>query len=181
MPKPKPDLAGESRINLNGNKGWLLGVNLPWVKCGNDFGASGYGSYGIGSHVSPGNGEPPSTQVLSGIFQTMQAAGANVARWFMFFDGRGGITYDTATRSPTGIDVDFFRDVDEAIGIAKTYSVRLVFVLISFDWMNVEATDQKSGGKSYILQSNTLQDALVNNVFAPLFQRYANDKIHYRV
>jgi hypothetical protein len=181
MANPKPDLAGESRININGNKGWLFGVNLPWVKCGNDFGASGYGSYGIGSPNPPSLREPHSSDVVRGTFQTMQANGVNVARWFMFFDGRGSITYDTATRSPTGIDVDFFRDVDEAIGIAKTYSVRLVFVLISFDWMNVEATDQKSGGKSYILQSNTLQDALVNNVFAPLFQRYANDKIHYRV
>ena len=91
----------------------------------------------------------------------------------MFFDGRAGITYDAAG-SPTGLDGDFFRDVDAAIGIAKTYSVRLVFVLISFDWM-CEATDRVSGGRSRILRSDALQDALVNNAFVPLFQRYANE------
>jgi hypothetical protein len=175
MANPKPDLAGESRININGNKGWLFGVNLPWVKCGNDFGASGYGYYGIESNVSPGNGERPSSQVLSDAFQTIQTAGANVARWFMFFVGRGGITYDTATRSPTGLDGKIFGDIDAAIGIAKTYGIRIIFVLISFDWMNVEAPDQKSGGRSYILRNEALQDALVNNVFVPLFQRYANE------
>jgi hypothetical protein len=170
---PKPDLAGESRININGNTGWLFGVNLPWIKCGNDFGASGYGSYGIGSSNPPSRREPLSSDVVRGAFQTMQASGVNVARWFMFFDGRAGITYDAAG-SPTGLDGDFFRDVDAAIGIAKTYGVRLVFVLISFDWI-CEATDQVSGGRSRILQSDVLQDALVNNVFVQLFQRYANE------
>jgi hypothetical protein len=174
MANPKPDLAGANRININGNKGWLLGANLPWIKCGNDFGASGYGSYGIGSNVSPGNGELPSSQVLSGAFQTMQAAGVNVVRWFLFFDGRSGITYDAAG-SPTGLDGDIFRDIDAAIGIAKTYGIRILFVLISFDWMFVAAPDHVSGGRSYILQSDALQDALVNNVFVPLFQRYANN------
>ena len=174
MANTKADLAGASRITINGNDGWLLGANLPWIKCGNDFGASGYGSYGIGSNVSPGNGELPSNQVLSGAFQTMQTAGVNVARWFLFFDGRGGITYDAAG-SPAGLDGYIFRDIDAAIGIAKTYGIRIIFVLISFDWMYVDAPDHKSGGRSYILRSNALQDALVNNVFVPLFQRYAND------
>src|SRR5579864_7183035 len=174
MPKPKPNLAGTNRININGNNGWLLGANLPWIKCGNDFGASEYGSYGIGSNVSPGNGEIPSNQILSGAFQTMQAAGVNVARWFLFFDGRGGITYDPAG-SPNGLDGNVFRDIDAALGIAKTYAIRIIFVLISFEWMNVEAPDHKNGGRSYILRSPALQDALVNNVFVPLFQRYANN------
>src|ERR1700733_13048413 len=96
MAKPKPDLAGASRININGNSGWLLGANLPWINCGNDFGASGYGSYGIGSPNPPEPGTPLSSDVLRGAFQTMQAAGVNVARWFLFFDGRSGIPYDAA-------------------------------------------------------------------------------------
>jgi hypothetical protein len=41
----------------------------------------------------------------------MGTAGANVARWFLFFDGRAGIAYDDAG-SPIGLDGVFFRDTD---------------------------------------------------------------------
>jgi hypothetical protein len=37
MPNPKPNLAGSARININNNTGWLLGANLPWIKCGGNF------------------------------------------------------------------------------------------------------------------------------------------------
>jgi hypothetical protein len=47
-------------------------------------------------------------------------------------------------------------------------------VLISFDWM-YKTVDGVSGGRSRILQTDVFQDALVNNVFVPLFQRYANE------
>jgi hypothetical protein len=177
MPNPKPDLAGATRITVNGSNGWLLGANLPWINCGNDFGEGGYGSYGIGSLNPPNQGDPLSSDELRSAFQTMQSAGVNVARWFLFFDGRAGITYDAAG-SPTGLDGVIFRDIDAAIGIAETYGIKIMFVLISFDWMFVEAADHVSGGRSYILRSAALQDDLVNKVFVPLFQRYAtNDSV----
>ena len=40
MPNPKPNLAGSARININSNTGWLLGANLPWIKCGVNFGGN---------------------------------------------------------------------------------------------------------------------------------------------
>jgi hypothetical protein len=175
MAIPKPDLAGSTRITINGNNGWLLGANLPWINCGNDFGENAYGSYGIGSPNPPNQSSPLSSDELRAAFHTMQDSGVNVARWFLFFDGRAGITYDAATGSPTGLDGVIFRDLDAAIGIAAAYGIKIVFVLISFDWMFEEAQDHVSGGKSYILQSPTLQDELVRNVFVPLFQRYANN------
>ena len=174
MAYPKPDLAGTTRISVHGNNGWLLGVNLPWINCGNDFGESGYGSYGIGATDPPGYEAPLSSDELRSAFQTMQSAGVNLARWFLFFDGHAGIIYDAAG-SPEGLDGVIFRDIDAAIEIAKTYGIRIMFVLISFDWMFVGAPDHVSGGRSHILQSAALQDELVNNVFVPLFQRYAND------
>jgi hypothetical protein len=174
MPIPKPDLAGSTRITIDGNNGWLLGANLPWINCGNDFGENAYGSYGIGSPSPPEQSAPLSSDALRTAFDTMQASGVNVARWFLFFDGRAGITYDAAG-SPTGLDAVVFRDIDAAIGIAAAHGIKIMFVLISFDWMFEEAQDHVSGGKSYILQSPTLQDELVRNVFVPLFQRYANN------
>jgi hypothetical protein len=175
MPIPKPDLAGSTRITINGNNGWLLGANLPWINCGNDFGENAYGSYGIGSPNPPQQSAPLSSDDLRTAFQTMQASGVNVARWFLFVDGRAGITYDSAAGSPTGLDGAIFRDIDAAVGIAAAHGIKIMFVLISFDWMFEEAEDHVSGGRSYILRSPTLQDELVRNVFVPLFQRYANN------
>jgi hypothetical protein len=104
----------------------------------------------------------------------MQTSWVNVARWFLFFDGRAGITYDAAW-SPAGIDGVFYRDIDAAVAVAMTYGIMIMFMLISFYWMFREAPNSVSGGKSCILQNAALQDALVNNVFMPLFKRYANN------
>jgi hypothetical protein len=100
---PKPNLTGSTRIDINGNTGWLLGANLPWIKCAIDFGESAWGAFGIGSTHQPANGAPLSSQELRNTFATMQAAGVNVARWFLFVDGRAGIIYD-GSGSPNGLD-----------------------------------------------------------------------------
>jgi hypothetical protein len=165
---PKPDLTGTTRININGNAGWLFGSNLPWINCGTDFGKNKWGAFGIAS-------VPLNSQALRETFATMQNAGVHVARWFLFFDGRAGITYDQNNGTPTGLDDALFNDLDAAIGIAQTYDIKIVFVLISFEWMGEKLLNDITGGRSYILKSNDMQDALINNVFVPVFQRYAND------
>jgi hypothetical protein len=179
MQNPKPDLTGSARININGNTGWLLGANLPWIKCGGDFGGNIWGAYGIGSTDPPSQQEPLSGQALRTAFQAMQTAGVNVARWFLFFDGRAGIIYESTTGSPTGLDAVILGDLDAAVSIAKVYGIKIVFVLISFDWMFSKLQpDDITGGRSNILKSTAMQDALIRNVFVPVFQRYAaNDSV----
>jgi hypothetical protein len=107
-------------------------------------------------------------------FQAMQVAGVNVARWFVFFDGRAGIMYDTVSGSPTGLDEAVLRDIDKAVAIAKSYSIKIIFVLISFEWMKKKINDVV-GGRSEILSDPVKQDDLVNNVFVPLFRHLADD------
>jgi hypothetical protein len=171
---PKPNLMGSTRIEINGKIGWLFGANLPWINCGIDFGESAWGAFGIGSAHPPADGIPLSSQALHNAFATMQANGVNVARWFLFFDGRAGIAYDH-NGSPTGLDAKIIGDLDAALGIARTYGIKIIFVLISFDWMYRKIPDNITGGRSYILKSSDMRDALINNVFVPVFQRYAND------
>lgn len=174
MSNLKPNLTGSTRIDVNGNAGWLLGANLPWINCGIDFGESSWGAFGIGSTHPPTTGTPLSSQELRNTFATMQAVGVNVARWFLFVDGRAGITYDDSG-SPTGLDAVIIDDLDAAIGIAKTYGIRIIFVLISFEWMLKKIPGDITGGRSNILKSAAMQDALVENVFVPIFRRYASD------
>jgi hypothetical protein len=105
----------------------------------------------------------------------MQAAGVNVVRWFLFFDGRAGITYNDSGGA-TGLDAVIIDDLDAAIGIAKTYGIKIMFVLISFEWMFEKIEGDITGGRSKILKSAAMQDALISNVFVPVFKRYANNK-----
>jgi hypothetical protein len=180
MPNPKPDLTGSSRININGNAGWLLGANLPWIICGGDFGGNKWGSYGIGSPNPPPlpPHSPLSRDVLRPTFQAMQGAGVSVARWFLFFDGRAGILYDLVSGTPTGLDGAVFVDIDEAVAIAKSYSIKIIFVLISFEWMFNKLPNDITGGRSEILRDPAKRDALISNVFVPVFERYAdNDSV----
>jgi hypothetical protein len=182
MPNPKPNLAGSARININGNTGWLLGANLPWIKCGGDFGGNRWGAYGIGrpNPPPPPPQDPPlSSQALRTTFQAMQTAGVNVARWFLFFDGRAGIVYDLDSGSPTGLDTFILGDLDSAVVIARAYSIKIIFVLISFEWMfNKLQPDDITGGRSDILRDPAKRDALISNVFVPVFERYAdNDSV----
>ena len=78
----------------------------------------------------------------------MQNAGVHVARWFLFFYGRAGITYDQNNGTPTGLDDALFNDLDAAIGIAQTYDIKIVFVLISFEWMGEKLLNDITGGRS---------------------------------
>lgn len=165
---PKSDLTGSARININGNTGWLFGANLPWINCGTDFGKNKWGASGIAS--VPQNG-----QSLRDTFAIMQASGVNVARWFLFFDGRAGINYDENDGNPTGLDDAIFNDLDAAVGTANTYGIKIIFVLISFEWMWENIPHDITGGRSNILKSSAMQDALIGNVFVPVFQRYANN------
>jgi len=177
MSNLKPNLTGSARININGNTGWLLGANLPWIKCGGDFGGNRWGAYGIGrpNPPPPPPQDPPlSSQALSTTFLAMQTAGVNVARWFLFFDGRAGIVYDLDSGSPTGLDTFILGDLDAAVTIARTYSIKIMFVLISFEWMK-KKINNVVGGRSEILSDPAKQDDLVNNVFVPLFRHLADD------
>jgi hypothetical protein len=181
MPNPKPNLTGADRININGNTGWLLGANLPWIVCGGDFGGNKWGVYGIGSPNPPPlpPHSPLSRDALRPTLQAMQGAGVNVARWFLFFDGRAGIVYDRDSGSPTALDGAVFVDIDEAVAIASSCRIKIIFVLISFEWMfNKLQADDITGGRSEILRDPAKQDALISNVFVPVFERYAdNDSV----
>jgi hypothetical protein len=178
MGNRKPDLTGSSRIRINGDDGYLFGVNLPFIKCGIDFGGSKWGAFGIGSNNPPSSVEPLSSQALRGAFQKLRRTGANIVRWFVFVDGRAGITYDAANH-PTGLDKSFFRDTDAALKIADESGLKIMFVLTSFEWMkrNDPITDPLGvmGGRSDILKNPGMQDELIENVFVPFFKRYANN------
>ncbi len=153
-------------IPVGGEDHFLLGANYPWKSYGGDFGGNGWGVYGV--HTDPGS--------YDGDFASMTDAHLEVVRWFVFTDGRAGISFDNSG-TPSGIGEHVFEDFDAALAIAHQRGAYLVPVLLDFHWMfwlKQEGPVQVSG-RSDTITDATKRDALVNNVFIPLFDKYGSD------
>lgn len=60
----------------------------------------------------------------------LKQASGNTVRWFLFCDGRAGITTNN-NGEPTGLDGKVFDDIDAAIKIAKNHKIFINFVIIT--------------------------------------------------
>jgi len=161
---PPPE-AG-SRVPVGGEDKFLLGANYPWKSYGGDFGANAWGTYGV--HTKPDD--------FGAQFQQMADSGLQVVRWFVFTDGRAGVIFDN-TGTPSGLGEFVLEDFDAAIQIAKARGVYLVPVLLDFHWMFWSKLDGQvqSGGRSDTITDPVKRAALVEKVFIPLLDAYANE------
>jgi hypothetical protein len=154
-------------IRWRGGDWYLLGVNYPFHRYGNDFGGNAWGSYGV--H------DPSTYAAVDADFARMSSLGVRTVRWFVFADGRAGITYDAAGM-PSGLDEFVTKDFDAALEIAQRHNIGLDLVLLDFRFVwdaNVENGVQL-GGHASVLGTPAGQQALIRNVFEPVFRRYAN-------
>jgi hypothetical protein len=162
---------------LDGCK-FLLGANYPWIRrddgrsnYGLDFGANIWGTHeGVTTHDN----------IVQRDFAEMASLGVRVVRWFVFCDGRGGITFDSAGL-PAGLANNFFADMDAALAIAEHQNIKMNFVLLDHYWVfhHVEEGPTRSRalmGHADVLKDEKGREALLGNVFAPLFQRYGDSK-----
>ena len=108
------------------------GINYPWTiyegraNYGCDFGRHKWnGHTGVTAHADEVRAD----------FAAMAAASIDVARWFVFTDGRGGIRW-TADGDIAGLDAEFVQDMDAALEIALSRGVRLCLVLIDYLWFD---------------------------------------------
>jgi hypothetical protein len=105
-------------------------------------------------------------------FVTMTDARLEVIRWFVFTDGRAGISFDNSG-TPTGLGEHVIADFDAAVGIARQRGAYLVPVLLDFHWMfwSKQEGPVQLSGRSDTITDPTKRAALVDNVFVPLFQK----------
>ena len=153
-------------IRWRGGDRYLLGVNYPYHRYGNDFGGNGWGSYGV---------HDPSTYAeVDADFARLSSLGVRTVRWFVFADGRAGITFDAAGL-PTGLDAFVMPDFDAALEIAQRHNIGLNLVLLDYRFMWNAQTDNgvQLGGHASVLATPAGQGALIRNVFEPVFKRYA--------
>src|ERR1700679_246841 len=65
---------------------FAIGVNYPWRNYGGDFGAQVWGTH-------DGVSTPAGTKEVDADFDHLSKMGLTVVRWFVFCDGRGGLTF----------------------------------------------------------------------------------------
>jgi hypothetical protein len=110
----------------------IAGINYPWTvfqgrpNYGCDFGRNQWNSHaGVTAHLDEVNAD----------FAAMAAAGIEVARWFVFTDGRGGVDW-SMNGELGGIAGRFDDDMTAALDIASTHGMRLCLVLVDFAWLD---------------------------------------------
>lgn len=159
-------------------------MNYPWstdgetVFYGLDFGANVWGSHlGVSTR----------RDAIGRDFDEMARLGFVVARWFVFCDGRAGITYDDRGL-PAGLDEQFFVDLDAALEIARDTGIRVDLVLFDhhlvFRGIHQSLADPITGdllearlpeGRAAVLLTQEGHDALFEQAIEPLVRRYGHN------
>ena len=100
---------------------------------------------------------------------------SDVARFFALCDGRASPVFD-AGGTPTGLGSRFFENFDALLLAARRNNIRLVPVLLDFNWFDNASYDSgvRLGGHSDVIRDAAKRQAFVNNVLIPLVQRYSN-------
>ncbi len=142
----------------------IAGINYPWTifqdkaNYGCDFGRNQWNSHaGVTAHIGEVRRD----------FAAMRGAGFDVARWFVFTDGRGGVEW-TGSGELAGLAEGFVDDMDAAIELASAERVRLCLVLVDFAWVDDPV-------RRLALDST----AFLDRVLDPFLDRYGrSDAIH---
>ncbi len=149
--------------------GFLLGVNLPWVSYGGDFGAN---AWRPGGGIARPDASPTARRLLREVADT----GARAVRWFVLADGRAGLRVDAFGRL-IGLDHRVLADLDHALELLHETALRAIFVLFDFTWCSpariVEGVTV--GGRSRWLARRADRRRLLDLAVAPIVERHAQD------
>jgi hypothetical protein len=150
---------------------FLLGVNLPWLTYGLDFGANAW-------QPSGGCACADRRERLDALFSRLAASGLTTVRWFVLCDGRAGIEWDRGGL-PRGLDHRFFPDLDAAIACARAHGLSLALALFDFPWFMRRRTldGVPRGGGARLIARAAGRAALAERVVRPILRRYGRDPV----
>jgi hypothetical protein len=149
-----------------------LGLNLPWLDYGGDFGKNAWQPDG-------GLAAFPSRRArLEATFASLADKGWRVLRWFLLCDGRAGVRF-SPRGDPQGLDDRVFADVDQALSLASAHGLQVMFAVLDFHWFDKASTSGgvRMGGNARTVSDARLRGRLLDSVLAPLFTRYASEPI----
>jgi hypothetical protein len=145
---------------------FFVGVNLPWLRYGGDFGANAW-------QTSGGVAQPEARRRVDEAFAQLADAGLNTVRWWVLGDGRAGLRVDDRG-NPLGLDDSVFADLDAGFEVATRRGIRILPVLIDFLWFApAKVVDQvQTGGRARFITSAEARWRLEDGVFRRIFERY---------
>jgi hypothetical protein len=154
-------LVPASTISWNGGNWFLYGVNYPWQQYAADFGSGGWG------HLANPN------QVKADM-ATLGNEGDHFLRWWVFGDGRYDPLFDS-TGHVTGLDSQFFSDLDTELQYAANNHIYLDLTLLDTSIMNTPQFfgSVQTGGHGNIMTDPTVQQSYLDNALKPLLQHIA--------
>jgi hypothetical protein len=143
-----------------------IGVNLPWLNYGCDFGANRWQPAG-------GVGQPGRRAVLRDALGRLAGRGVAAVRWFMLADGRAGLE-EHPSGGVAGLDQYVCRDADAALEELERAGLRAVFVLFDFHWFTKERSvgGVRLGGRGRLAADPASRPLLLERVLDPLLARY---------
>jgi hypothetical protein len=145
---------------------FLVGVNLPWLRYGGDFGSNAWQPDG-------GVAQPERQRRLDETFARLADSGLTTVRWWLLGDGRAGLRVDGDGRL-LGLDAFFLADVDAGFDCAARRGLRLIPVLVDFLWFDPARTIDRvqTGGRAGLVTAAESRWRLHDTVFTRIFERY---------
>ena len=158
-----------SRIPWNGTNWYLAGTNYAWYNYGTDFGTGAWGKYTNWNQIASD-------------FATMHGQGVHVVRWWIFADGRYSPEFN-ADGTVSGLDSQFFSDIDNALSLAAQYNVYLMPTLVDFTIFQTGFTNSgvSGGGHAALITNATVQQSYLDKALKPLLQHVAASPYHNHV
>jgi hypothetical protein len=145
---------------------FFVGVNLPWLSYGGDFGANAWQPDG-------GVARPEPQHRVDETFARLADSGLSTVRWWILGDGRAGLRVD-GDGQPLGVDDSFFDDVDAGFEAAARRGLRLIPVLLDFLWFSPPELVRgvQTGGRAGLIRQPESRWRLHDTVFSRIFERY---------
>jgi hypothetical protein len=150
-------------ISLNGQSYFINGCNIPWHLYSQDFGTH----YQLGTQYD--------TAWFENAFTQCQAHGINCTRFWLFTDGATSPEFDTITGNVTGLDTNFFSNLDDIFKRALKHNIMLIPSIWDFSMTNNDYALGRYGGMhASLIQDSSKTRSFINNALIPMVQRYAN-------
>jgi hypothetical protein len=141
-------------FEIDGTPRFLPGANYAWHRYG-EFGESVWGAVNrVARHAAE----------IDRDLAAMRGQGARAVRWFLFTDGRSGITFNEDTGLPAGLAEGAIDDLAAALAILDRHGLLVLFSLL--DYLAA------SGRARPVLNAGNGGRAFVDAVLAPVFDAF---------
>jgi len=150
-------------LSYNGSDYYINGANVPWNSCGND----------VGTHYDWGPLYQPDW--FESTFSDCEVHGINTLRLWLHFDGRTSPEFD-ANGYVTGLDDNFFDNLDDILLRANNHNIMLILCLWSFDMTKDFTSDAGiyAGLHADLITDVSKTNSYINNALMPMVERYSN-------